>query len=209
MNVELENMELLRKQHDCGKFCKEINMARKQFKPRVHICRNEDRSLISNEQEMLNIWVRHLDTLLNGRKDNECVTFTTTSSNQILKEKTQDTIDAPTIEEIETALKKLKNNKSHGTDNIPAELLKSGGDRLKQWLKHIFLSMWINEEIPKEWIQGIIFPLHKKGDQLECATYRGIILLNVTYKVFSNILYTRLLPHVESKLGHYQVGFCT
>jgi len=29
----------------------------------------------------------------------------------------------------------------------------------------------------------------------------------VTYKVFSNILYTRLLPHVESKLGHYQVGF--
>jgi len=29
MNVELENMELLRKQHDCRKFYKEINMARK------------------------------------------------------------------------------------------------------------------------------------------------------------------------------------
>ena len=29
MNVELENMELLRKQHDCRKFNKEINMARK------------------------------------------------------------------------------------------------------------------------------------------------------------------------------------
>jgi len=49
-----------------------------------------------------------------------------------LKGKTQDTIDAPTIEEIETALKKLKNNKYPGTDNIPAELLKFGGDRLKQ-----------------------------------------------------------------------------
>jgi hypothetical protein len=45
--------------------------------------------------------------------------------------------------------------------------------------------MWINEEIPKEWVQGIIFPLHKKGDQLECANYRGITLFNVTYKVFS------------------------
>jgi len=126
-----------------------------------------------------------------------------------LKGKTQDTIDAPTIEEIETAVKKLKNNKSPGTDNIPAELLKFGGDRLKQWLKHIFSSVWISEEIPKEWLQGIIFPLHDKVDQLECANYRGITLLNVTYKVYSGILYTSLLPHVESKLGHYQVGFHT
>ena len=92
-------------------------------------------------------WVKHFDKLLNGRKDKECVPFTTTSSNQILKGKTQDTIDAPTIEEIETALKKLKNNKAPGTDNIPAELIKFGRGRLKQWLKHIFSSVWANEEI--------------------------------------------------------------
>ena len=50
MNVELENMELLWKQHECRKFYKEINMARMQFKSRVNICGNEDgdESLISN-----------------------------------------------------------------------------------------------------------------------------------------------------------------
>ena len=42
---------------------------------------------------------------------------------------------------------------------------------------------------------------------MESTNYRGITLLNITYKVFSSILYTRLLPHVESKLGHYQTGF--
>jgi len=42
--MELENMELMRKQHDCRKFYKEINMTRKQSKPRFHICRNEDGS---------------------------------------------------------------------------------------------------------------------------------------------------------------------
>jgi len=47
-------MELPRKQHYCRKFYNEINMARKQFKPRVHIRRNEDGSLMSNEQEILN-----------------------------------------------------------------------------------------------------------------------------------------------------------
>ena len=105
-------------------------------------------------------------------------------------------------------MKKLKNNKAPVTDNIPAELLKFGSDRLKQWLKHMSTSIWINEEIPKEWLQGIICPLHKKGDQLECANYRGITQLNQTYKVLYNILYTRLLPLVESKFGNYQAGFC-
>jgi len=52
--------------------------------------------------------VRHFDELLHGRKHDEHVTFTTTSSNQISKEKAQNTIDSPTTEEIETALKKLK-----------------------------------------------------------------------------------------------------
>jgi len=70
---------------------------------------------------------------------------------QMLKGKTQDTIDAPTTEEIETAQKKLKNNKAPGTDSIPTELIKFGGDRLKQWLKHMFTAVWINEEISEEW----------------------------------------------------------
>jgi len=84
------------------------------------------------------------------------------NGNEISKEKTQDTIDAPATEEIEIVLKKLKNNKAPGTDSIPAELLKFGDDRLKQWLKHLFLSIWINEEIPKEWLLGITCLLHKK-----------------------------------------------
>ena len=114
MNVELGNMEMLRKQHECRKFYKEINMARNQFMPRVNTCRNEDGSLISTEQEILNRGVRHFDKLLNGRKNNEGVTFTTISRNQILKGKTQDITDAPTTKETETALKKLKTIKLLG-----------------------------------------------------------------------------------------------
>jgi hypothetical protein len=59
--------------------------------------------IINNEQDILDRWVKYFNKLLNVRKDNECVTFTTTSSNQILKGKAQDPIDAPTIEEIEIA----------------------------------------------------------------------------------------------------------
>jgi hypothetical protein len=49
MSVEFENMELLRKQHECRKFYEKIDMARRKFKPRVSICRNEVGSLTSNK----------------------------------------------------------------------------------------------------------------------------------------------------------------
>jgi sorting nexin-29 len=35
----------------------------------------------------------------------------------------------------------------------------------------------------------------------------GVILLNTTYKVFSKILYLRLLPYAERAIGSYQCGF--
>jgi len=90
MSMECGNMELLRKHHECRKFYKKIDMARKKFKPRVNICKNGDGSLTSNKEEIFDKWVRHFDKLLNGSKYNECVTFTTISSNQILMGKTQD-----------------------------------------------------------------------------------------------------------------------
>ena len=43
---------------------------------------------------------------------------------------------APTVEEVEVAVKKLKNYKAPGTDNIPAELFRYGG---KELVKHILL----------------------------------------------------------------------
>ena len=90
-----------------------------------------------------------LQQIIRQSKDNEYVTFTTISSNLILKGKSQDITEALTTQEFETALKKLKNNKAHGKDNIPAELLKFGSDRLQQCLRHIFSSLWINEETLK------------------------------------------------------------
>jgi sorting nexin-29 len=66
--------------------------------------------------------------------------------------------------------------------------------------------VWKQEKLPEEWEEGLIFPVYYKGDPLDCQ-YCGITLLNTAYKVFSNILYERLQPHVEKVIGNYQCGF--
>jgi hypothetical protein len=60
--------------------------------------------------------------------------------------------------------------------------------------------------MPKDWSKGIICPILKKGDRTLCNNYRGITLLNVTYKVCAILLYNRLLEIVEKQLGDFQMG---
>jgi hypothetical protein len=49
-------------------------------------------------------------------------------------------------------------------------------------------------------------PKHKKGEKMQCNTHRAISLLNVCYKVFTNILRRWLYPYAEEILGDYQCG---
>lgn len=42
---------------------------------------------------------------------------------------------------------------------------------------------------------------------MDCRNYRGISLLDTSYKILSNILLTRLKPYGEEIVGEYQAGF--
>jgi sorting nexin-29 len=113
----------------------------------------------------------------------------------------------PTKNETEEAIGKLKNNQAPDIDRIQAELLNHESKELIGILQEFLGLIWTNENMPDEWKTGIICLLHKKGDPMQCANYRGISLLNTTYKIFSKIMYTQLLPYAEKVTGNYQCGF--
>jgi sorting nexin-29 len=99
--------------------------------------------------------------------------------------------------------------KSQSIRNRPniGRIFTKGGETLWRRIHHLIKLIWAEHKIPEEWSIGIIQPIYKKGDKLECSNYRAITLLNVTYKVLSGILYNKLTEYVEEILGNYQCGF--
>jgi hypothetical protein len=70
--------------------------------------------------------------------------------------------------EVEIAIAKLKKYKSPGSDEIPSELIQAGGETLLSAIHKHIISVWKKEELPDQWKESIIVPIHKKGDKTDC-----------------------------------------
>jgi hypothetical protein len=64
---------------------------------------------------------------------------------------------------VELAIVKLKRCKYPGIDQIPAELFQSGGKILLSVIHKLINSVRNKEELPDQWKESIIVPVHKKG----------------------------------------------
>jgi endonuclease/exonuclease/phosphatase family metal-dependent hydrolase len=203
----LIEIERHRSIQDTRKFYKRLNDVRRPFEAQVAMCRAKNGDLLTNKDQVLSRWKEHFEQHLNeGAVAGEGAEQDQPPDLVDLRDDGVE-IDLPSREEIEGALKYLKNNKAAGADSIAAELLKSGGPNLVDALHEVIQLAWIGETIPEGWTKGVLCPVYKKGDKLDCANYRGICLLNVAYKVFAKVLYDRLLPYANAVVQHYQAGF--
>jgi hypothetical protein len=176
---------------DSHKFYKRLNDVKRPFEPQVAMCQAKNGELLTNKNQVLAGWKEHFEEHLDEGSEAEQPTRLV-----ILRDDEVD-IDLPCREEKEMPLKYLKFNKAADADSIVAELLKNGGPNLVDALHEVILQAWTSETLPRSWIEGVLCLVYKKGNKLDCKNYRGICLLNVTYKVFAKILYDRFLPPRE------------
>jgi hypothetical protein len=80
-----------------------------------------------------------------------------------------------------------------GIDQIPAELIRAGDEKLRSEVHILIPSVW-NDELSQQWKDSIIVPIHKKADKTDYNNYRRISFLSTAYKILSNILLARLTP---------------
>uniref|UniRef100_A0A8D9AN49 Craniofacial development protein 2 n=1 Tax=Cacopsylla melanoneura TaxID=428564 RepID=A0A8D9AN49_9HEMI len=200
LKEKIIEIDELSKENEQRKFYAAVNKIKKKFQPKMNACKNKNGEITTNDIEILKIWAQHFKELLN-----EDVPAPATLA--IEEQISENTENKPTLREIQNAIKRMKNNRAPGDDNITAELLKYGGDAVETMMLEVIHTIWEQEKMPRSWTTGLLCPILKKGDKTNCNNYRGIMLLNTAYKVLTSILNDRLKEISETEMGEYQCGF--
>jgi hypothetical protein len=100
-----------------------------------------------------------------------------TKSSQYSVHTAEPLVPGPSRLEAEIAIGQLKRYKSPGSDQIPAELIQAGGEILLSAIHKLINSVWNKEELPDQWKESIIVPIHKKTDQTDCNNSHETSLL--------------------------------
>jgi hypothetical protein len=74
-------------------------------------------------------------------------------------------VPGPCHLEVEIAIARLKKYISPG--GIPVELIQAGG-------KILLYAIHNKEELPDQWKESIIVPVHRKGEKTDCNNYHAI-----------------------------------
>jgi hypothetical protein len=87
-------------------------------------------------------------------------------------------VPEPSAAEVEVAIRELKRYKAPGSDQIPA-----GGELLHSDIHKLITLICNKEELPHQWTESTVVPIHKKGDKTDCNNYRRILLLSTCRKI--------------------------
>ena len=176
-----------------------INDCKKGYHPRTNIVKDEKGDLVTDSHHILARWSNHCSQPLNFNGVNNVRQREIPTTESLVLE--------PSAFEVEMDIEKLKRDKSPGTDEIPAEIIKEGRRTIHSEIHKLINSIWNKEKLPAEWKESIIVPIYKKGNKTDCSNYRGMSLLSTTLKILSIVLLSKLTPYAEEFNGDRQCGF--
>ena len=91
-------------------------------------------------------------------------------------------------QELEVAIRKLKNNKAPGLDEIPPELIKWLDSESRKVILELLNDCWNKESLTKDMNDARCALIYKKKCTDLPQNYRPIALLSVIYKLLASIL---------------------
>ncbi len=162
-------------------------------------------TLLKDQNQILLRLAEHFEALLNQPSSADLTILEELPDCSTIHDLTQPS----TFMEVLAAVRALKDNKSPGTDSIPAELLKLGGYICTRTIHQYITKAWAEESIPKQWRDAKIVTIYKnKGDKSICSNSRGISLLAFAGKVLAKVMLQRPINHLtESMLPKSQCRF--
>ena len=153
----------------------------------------------ARQQERVKLWKQHSENLLGNlsKVTNEPIT-------RIISKQLDIKLGPFTKEELDSVLRKIKNRKVAGLDEIPTEVWKT-----RQFDDILFLQCneVYNQNRIERWTKGCILPFPQNGDLGLAKNYRGITLTSIAAKIYNAQLRNSIEPKIDNILRKYQNGF--
>ena len=153
----------------------------------------------ANQQERIKLWKQHFENLLGNppKITHEPIT-------RIIIKQLDIKLGPFTQEELDSVLRKIKNRKAAGLDEILPEVWKTRqfDDILLRHCNAVY-----NQNPIDRWMKGCILPFPKKGDLGLAKNYRGITLTSIAAKIYNALLRNNIDPKIDNILRKNQNGF--
>ena len=152
----------------------------------------------ANQQERIKLWKEHFENLLGNppKITHEPIT-------RIISKQLDIKLGLFTQEELDSLLRKIKNRKAAGLDEISPEIWKT-----RQFEDILFrhCNAVYNQNPIDRCMNGCILPFPKKGDLRLAKNYRGITLISIAAKIYNALPRNRIEPKIDNILRKKQIG---
>jgi hypothetical protein len=142
--------------------------------------KNENGNLLADSHNFLKRWKNYFSQLLNVHSVSDV--------RQIQIHTAEPLVPCISHLEVEIAVAKFEKCKSPGSDQIRAELIQARSEILLSAIHKLINSVRKEEELPDQWKESIIVPIHKKNDKTGCNNYHEIIAINYDRTLAVNIM---------------------
>jgi hypothetical protein len=161
-----------------------------------------DGSLATNSKENMSVFAPHFTNVYNNHWPVDFKIL-----HEIPQHDALTTIDSPiTFNEVNKAINKLNAGMALGRNGIPPEALKAMGAEMRHHI-HQYVAEFFEGTIDDEgWHCSQCVPVPKKGNLSDPNKWRGVMLMDVSSKVFSSIMNTRAFQLLELHGTQFQFG---
>ena len=154
------------------KIAKQRNRQSKDVQ-KIRVIKSKTGKILMEEEKVKQRWKEYFDNLLNHENPREKRETRTEGKERDVKDISE--------EEVRTWLRKMKNGKAQGSDDVPMEAWITLSNKGVEFLVNFFNRLLRGEKMPDKWRRSVLVSLYKsKKDIKECGNYWGIKLMSHT-----------------------------
>lgn len=181
------------------RFWARVRAMKEEKRKEIAGVKDKQNNLQTNVANILRVWKEYFEDKFNTETEEQ------EQDNEQEAEEAE--LEGISRDEIKEAMQNIKTGKAGGEDKLDPEMIKYLGEQGIDWFWKICNTAWESREIPSDWENNLVIPIHKKGERANCDNYRAICLASSSFKIYTKIIEKRVRQIAGNEIEDEQAAF--